>query len=201
MKYALQRGMSFIEAMVWIALLISAMTAIASTVLHFYRTNAYSLEQATAVTAAQRGLDTTVRTIREAAYASDGAYPIVSVAPDSFTFYADVDTDAQLERVHYYLSGTTLMRGILNPNGNPPEYIGAETPEVVAEYVRNASFGTTTPVFRYYDALGAEIASSTSAYTAVRFVKVTLAVNVNLSTLPNQLNLYSSAALRNLMAK
>lgn len=193
------RGMTFIEAMVWIAMLVAAMTAIATTVLYFYRTNAYSLEQSTAVTSAQRGLEGMVRTIREAAFSSQGAFPIVSVSPNDFVFYADVDGDPLIERVHYYLSGTNLMRGILNPTGDPPDYVGTETSEVVAEYVRNLAVGTST--FRYYDALGSEIASSTTAYTAVRFVKVTLGVNVNVATLPNQLSLYSSAALRNLIGK
>ena len=193
--------MTFIEAMVWIALLVSAMTAIASTVLYFYRTNAYSLEQSTAVTSAQRGLEAMVKTIREASFSSQGAFPVVSVSPNDFIFYADIDNDPLIERVHYYLSGTSLRRGVLNPSGDPPDYTGVETVDTVADYVRNSSFGTTTPVFRYYDALGAEIASSTTAYTAVRFVKVTLAVNVNTQTLPNQLSLYSSAALRNLIGK
>ncbi len=191
--------MTFIEAMIWIALLVSAMTAVASTVLYFYRTNAYSLEQSTAVTSAQRGLETMVRTIREAAFSSQGAFPIVTVSPHDFVFYADIDNDPLIERVHYYLTGTTLMRGVLNPTGDPPDYIGAEVNEVVADYVRNIAVGTST--FRYYDALGAEIASSTTAYTAVRFVKVTLGVNVNTATLPNQLSLYSTAALRNLIGK
>jgi hypothetical protein len=199
MRSPLTRGMTFIEAMVWIALLVAAMTAIASTVLYFYKTNAYSLEQSTAVTSGQRGLETMMRTIREAAYSSEGAFPIISVSPYDFVFYADIDEDPLIERVHYYVSGSTLMRGVLDPTGNPPAYVGVETAGVVADYVRNTALGTTTPLFRYYDQLGAEIASSTSAYTAVRFVKVTLAINVNVATLPNQLSLYSSAALRNLM--
>lgn len=193
------RGLTFIETMVWIALMVAAMSAIASTAMYFYRTNAYSLEQSTAVTSAQRGLESTIRTIREASFSSQGAFPIVSISPNDFVFYADVDSDPFIERVHYYLSDTTLMRGILNPTGNPPDYVGAETSEVVADYVRNISVGTST--FRYYDALGAEVASSTTSYTAVRFVKVTLGVNVNLATLPNQLSLYSSAALRNLIGR
>lgn len=179
--------------------MISAMLAISSTVLYFYRTNSYALEQATAVTSAQRGLEAMVKTIREAAFSSQGAFPIVSVQPNDFIFYADVDDDPLIERVHYYLSGTNLMRGVLNPSGDPPDYTGAETTEVLADYVRNSAQGLAT--FRYYDALGAEIASSTTAYTAVRFVKVTLAVNINTDTLPSQLNLYSSAALRNLIGK
>lgn len=190
------RGLTFIETMVWIALMTAATTALASTILYFYRTNAYSLEQAMAVTSAQRGLEQIVRVVREASFSSQGAYPIVSIAPNDFVFYADVDDDPLIERVHYYLSGTTLMRGILNPTGTPPDYIGTELTETVAEYVRNVSQGVD--VFEYYDALGAEIASSSSAYTAVRFVKVNLAVNINTETLPNQLSLYSSAALRNL---
>ncbi len=188
--------MTLIEAMVWIALFISAMLAITSTILYFYRTNSYALEQATAVTSAQRGLEQIVRVVREASFSSQGAFPIVSIAANDFVFYADVDEDPLIERVHYYLSGTNLMRGVLDPTGNPPDYIGAETTEVVAEYVRNVSQGLS--VFRYYDSLGAEIASSTSSYTAVRFVNVNLAVNVNVTTLPNQLSLSSSAALRNL---
>ncbi len=193
------RGMTFIEAMVWIALMVAAMTAIATTVMYFYKTNAYSLEQSTAVTSAQRGLESMVRTIRETSFSSQGAFPLVSVSPHDFVFYADVDSDPQIERVHYYLSGSNLMRGVLNPTGDPPDYVGTETTEVVAEYVRNLAVGTST--FRYYDSLGTEVASSTTAYTAVRFVKVTLGVNVNVATLPSQLVLYSSAALRNLLNK
>ncbi len=199
MYHSAQRGMTFIEAMVWIALMVAAMTAIASTVMYFYKTNAYSLEQSTAVTSAQRGLESMVRTIREASFSSQGAFPLVSVSPHDFVFYADVDSDPLIERVHYYLSGSNLMRGVLKPSGTPPDYIGTETTEVVAEYVRNLAVGTST--FRYYDSLGAEVASSTTAYTAVRFVKVTLGVNVNVATLPAQLTLYSSAALRNLLSK
>jgi hypothetical protein len=190
------RGLTLIEGMVWVALFTAAMLAITSTILYFYRTNAYSLEQATAVTSAQRGLEHVVRVVREASYSSQGAYPIVSVSPNSLVFYADVDDDPLIERVRYYLSGTNLMRGTLDPTGDPPDYVGAETTEVISEYVRNASQGI--PVFTYFDALGTELASSTAAYTAVRFVKVTLSVNVNISTLPNPLSLSSSAALRNL---
>lgn len=191
--------MTLIEAMVWITILVFAMGAITSTILYFYRTNAYSLEQATAVTSAQRGLEQVVRVVREAAFSSQGAFPIVSVSAHNFVFYADVDDDPLIERVHYYLSGTSLMRGVLNPSGNPPDYVGAETIEEVADYVRNLAQGITT--FRYYDALGAEIASSTTAYTNVRFVKVTLSVNVDTATLPDPLTLNSSAALRNLIGK
>ncbi len=192
------RGFTLIETIVWIAVFIAAMIGIVSTLLYFYRTNAYIIEQANAISSAQRGLEQVVRTVREGAYSSQGAFPIVSIAANDFIFYADIDTDALIERVHYYLSGTNLMRGVVEPTGNPPDYTGAETATIIADYVRNTAQGITT--FKYYDELGNEIVNYAN-WTAVRFVKVALAVNVNVEKLPEQLTLDSSAAIRNLIGK
>ena len=190
------RGMTFIEVLVWISVFTIAMLAIVSTLLSFYKTNTYTLEQADAVTYAQRALEQIVRTIREGAYSSQGAFPIVSLAENDFVFYADVDSDALIERVHYYISGTNLMRGVLDPTGDPPDYVGVETTSIIAEYVRNTAQGIS--LFRYYDEIGSEITNYAN-WTAVRFVTVNLAVNVNVAALPNQLTLSSSAAIRNLI--
>jgi len=190
------RGVTFIETLVWISVFTLTMVALTTTLLSFYRTNRYTLEQAEAVTSAQRALEQVVRTVREAAYSSQGAFPVVSIAENDFVFYADVDNDALIERVHYYLSGTNLMRGVLDPTGNPPDYVGVETVSVIAQHVRNTAQGITT--FRYYDEIGSEITNYTN-WTAVRFVRVELGVNVNVAALPNQLTLSSSAAIRNLI--
>ncbi len=191
-----KRGLTFIETLVWVAMIAVIFQAIASTLLYFYKTNAYGLEQATAVTSAQRGLEQVVRTIREGAYSSQGAFPIHSIAANDIVFYADVDSDSLIERVHYYIQGTDLIRGVLDPSGNPPDYVGTETTTIISDYVRNTTNNITT--FRYYDELGSEITNYNN-WTAVRFVKVTLAINVNPITLPNQLTLNSSAAIRNLI--
>lgn len=190
-----ERGFTILEVYVWIAIFTVSMLAITSSLLYFYRANRYTVEQSTAVTSAQRGLEHVVKVIREGAYSAQGAFPIVSIAANDFVFYADVDNDALIERVHYYISGTDLIRGVLDPTGNPPDYTGTETTSVVSDYVRNVSDGYTT--FRYYDELGVEITNYAN-WNAVRFVKVTLAVNVNVPTLPNPLVLNSSAAIRNL---
>lgn len=193
-----ERGMTLVEAIVWIAVFTFVMGAVIETVNQFYKANRYAIEQAFAITSAQQGLENSMRAIREAAYSSEGAFPIVSIAANDFVFYADVDNDALIERVHYYLQGTDLMRGIIDATGNPPAYTGQEVASRVADYVRNSEAAVST--FRYYDALGTEIVNYAN-WTEVRFVKVTLAVNVNTSTLPNQLTLNSSAAIRNLVGK
>jgi len=190
-----ERGFTILEVYVWVAIFVVSMIAITSSLLYFYRANKYTVEQSTAVTSAQRGLEQVVKVIREGAYSSQGAFPIVSIAANDFVLYADVDNDALIERVHYYVQGTDLIRGVLDPTGNPPDYTGVETTSVVSDYVRNLGEGIST--FRYYDEVGAEI-TNYSNWSAVRFVKVTLAVNVNVPTLPNPLILNSSAAIRNL---
>lgn len=191
-----ERGLTFIESIVWITVFTMSMLAIVSTLLSYYRTNRYILEQATATASAQRSLDKIVRTIREGAYSSQGAFPISSISQDDFVFYADIDADSQIERVHYYLSGTDLIQGILEPTGNPPDYVGTETANVIADYVRNSSQGIST--FRYYDEIGSEI-TNYSNWTSVRFVTVNVAINVNTEVLPSQFTMSSSAAIRNLI--
>lgn len=188
--------MSLIEVMVWIGMFTMAMIAISSTVISVYRTNRYAFEQAQTVASAQKGLNEVVRTVRESVYSSQGAFPVVSIAANDFVFYADIDTDPLIEKVHFSISGTKLMRGVTEASGNPPDYTGAEIVSERAEYVRNATQGVTT--FRYYDELGSEITNYTN-WSAVRFVKVTLVVDADTTRLPAQLTLTSSAAIRNLL--
>ena len=190
-----QAGMTMIESLIWISIFTITMVSLMASVLYFYRTNKYAVEQSGAVTSAQRGIDKLVRTIREASYSSQGAYPVVSIGANDLIFYADVDNDPLIEKVHYYVSGTYLMQGITDATGAPPGYTTAEVVSVISDYVRNLYQGVTT--FRYYDTSGAEI-TNYAQWVQVRFVRVNVVVNVDPNKLPNQLNMNSSAALRNL---
>ena len=190
-----QAGMTMIESVIWISILTITLITLTSSIQYFYRTNKYAVEQSGAVTSAQRAIDKLVRAIREASYSSQGAYPVVSIGANDMVFYADVDTDPLIEKVHYYVSGTYLMQGITDATGDPPGYTTAEAASAISDYVRNLSVGVTT--FRYYDASGAEITNYTQ-WARARFVQVNVAVNVDPNKLPNQLNISSSAAMRNL---
>ena len=192
------RGMTMIETVVWISVFTFAMLALTTSVMYFYRTNNYAIEQASAVSSAQRGIENMVKTFREASYASNGAYPIVSIAPNDVVFYADVDNDSQIERVHYYVTGLTLYLGVLDPSGDPAVYVGPETVSSLSDYVHNLDQGVTT--FSYFDKNGVQIADFTKIGD-VRFVTANVVVNIDPFKLPNQLTLRSSAALRNLVGK
>ena len=188
-------GFSTLETLMWIGMFVLTMGAIMSSILYFYRVNTVTINQASSVASAQRGVDTMVRTIREAAFASDGAYPVISLADNQFAFYADVDADAFIEKVRYYLSGTTIVEGIVNPSGDPPVYTGTEATSVISDYVRNTAENLV--MFTYFDEDGAPI-SNYANIADVRFVTVNIVVDVDTNKLPNPFFLRSSAAMRNL---
>lgn len=187
-------GMTLIETIVWVSVTTMIMLSIVQSVQYFYRTNSYTLEQASAVTSAQRGIENMIKTLREAAYSSNGAWPVIAMATSSFAFYADIDDDPFIERIRYFYDGQALRRGVIDPSGDPPVYTNPEVVSVISEYVRN---GTSTPLFQYYDVNGALMANLTRL-TEVRFVQATVIVNINPNRMPNQFTLRSTAALRNL---
>jgi len=53
--------------------------------------------------------------IRSAAQSSSGSYNIESANSTSFVFFSDVNADGKKERIRYFLSGTTLRRGVIMP--------------------------------------------------------------------------------------
>lgn len=194
----LNRGLTLLETLMWVGIFTIVFGAVTSATLSFYRANRYTLGQAFAVSSGQRGLNDMMRVIREAAYASDGAYPIISMAADQFSFYADVDADASIEKIRYFLQGTTLVEGIVDASGDPPAYTGAEATSTIAEYIRNIEQATST--FRYYDQNGA-LMTDFSKVADVRFVTVNLIVDTDTTQLPPNMTLRSSAGIRNLVGQ
>jgi Tfp pilus assembly protein PilV len=190
-----QAGFTLIETLVWIAIFTASMVAIATSVILFYRTSNYAIEAATALTSTQRGMDSMVRVIREAAYSSVGAYPVIAMATSSFTFYANTDGDSLVERVRYYLSGTNIYMGLLKPTGDPASYTGSETVSLIADNIKNAS--SSVDLFTYYDSSGAQM-SDLSKIADVRFVTINLVADIDPNRAPTDTELRSSATMRNL---
>ena len=188
-------GMTLIETVVWVAITTSAMLAIVTSVQYFYRTNNYAVEQAAAISSAQRGIESMVKTMREAAYSSEGAYPVIALATSSISFYADIDEDPFIEKVRYFIQEGSMMRGIVGPSGDPPTYTGTESVSSLSDYVRNTD--QEVDAFQYYNASGTPMADLTKVGD-MRFVQATIVVNVNPYRLPNQFTLRSTASLRNL---
>ncbi len=173
----------------------SMITATAS-IVYFYRSNNYTVEQATAITSGRRGIEYFVRDVREATYAENGAYPIVDMSTSTMTFYSDVDGQSDVEQVRYFLDQGFLKKGIAKATGTPLGYASStESIELISDYVRNLEKGVN--VFTYKNASGTPIAIATSTQS-LRTVDITLIVNVNPNRLPEEFTLRGTASLRNL---
>lgn len=190
-----QRGLSLIETVVTIGVFALIMGAVTSSLIYFYRSNAYTVEQSSAITSARRGVETMVQHLREATYAEGGAYPIKSVGNYEIVAYSDIDQDADVERVRFFMDGTNFKREVTNPTGTPATYTGSQRTSILATDVRNQQ--NNRPIFEYYNADGGVI-SDYNNLSAIRSIAVNLVVNVNPARSPRGYTARSRATVRNL---
>lgn len=172
-----------------------------SLVVYSYRGHAYVFQQATAINEARRGVETMVKEIREAKTGEDGSYAIDQAGDFEFVFYSDIDSDDSVERIRYFLDGSDFKKGVVEPSGDPPEYVLAgETFSVLSYYVRN---GITTPVFSYYngdwpqDTVNNPLPTLTRL-TDTKLMHVFLKINVDPARPPDNFELESDTQIRNL---
>ncbi|MEK7100996.1 MAG: hypothetical protein AAB921_02760 [Patescibacteria group bacterium] len=189
------KAFTLAETVVVVAILGAAGVALSGMIAFFYKSNAYLLEQTSAVDSASRGLSIAHRDIREASYGEDGAYPIATAATSTITLFSDVDSDGPVEKVRFYIQNGTLYRAVTNAAGNPPSYVGqSESITTIATSVTNAA---SSPLFRYYSAAGSEL-TGTIDIAAVRSIRIQLLTDLNPQRAPNVVLLERSTTLRNL---
>lgn len=195
MKQRAHKGFTLIEMITVIAIVSIVGGALSYMIQYFYRTDDYVLQEETAVASGRQGLTTAMQNLRAASYGDDGSYPISSAATSSITFYADVYGTGDVEEVNYYLSKSTLYRGIITATGTPPSYSGQpQSTSTIATYVVNS---TSTPIFQYYDSSG-NLLSSPINLSLVSSIITTLKIDVDVARAPSTYTLLGSATLRNL---
>lgn len=194
MRRRYSSGMTLVELVVAVALTSVVVGALSFLVQHFYKTNAYVLEQSRAVESARRSVENAMADLREASYGADGSYPISAAATSSVIFYSDTNGNSAVEKTRYYLSDTTLYRGTTEP-GAGGSYAGqTETTTLVVNDIRN---GTSTDLFSYYNRDGGQLAYPINL-AQVASVKIVVLTDVNPNRAPNVYTLRGSATMRNL---
>lgn len=192
------RGFTLVEMLVVVALCTILTLALTNSIVSFYRLNSYTIAQSYQVDFARRGIDVMVRDLREMTYADNGTFPLATTSAYKIGFFSDIDRDNSVEYVEYNLSSTTLYKFIYNATGSPPTY-STSTPQsttTLSEYVQNKI--QNIPIFVYYTDKGLPATATTTA-TDLRYVKVSVIVNIDPVRDPGQFELRSSAALRNLI--
>lgn len=195
---ATQRGFTVLQLVIWIG--IASMVAVAA--LNVQRSvwslNRIASNSITSQADARKAFKIMSAEIRSLSPSSLGAYPIEAASSNSITFFADIDNDNIKERVRYYVSGTNLRRGIVEPTGSPLTYnSGNEVSTTLVQYLSNGA----TPYFSYYDSsyTGSSAAlSSPINLTAVRLVKIQLIIDKNAASAPVPITMTTQISLRNI---
>lgn len=190
------RGFTLIETLVAIFITSTVLVTLLGGITYFYRTNSYVLEQAQAVDNARRGIEFSVRDLREATYGDDGSYPIQSADTNEIIFFSALGAQNSVAKVRYYLQGTTFYRGVTYATGTPLSYVGQpEHTHVIASHVRNTDFNSG--IFQYVDRDGETLTAPINV-ARLSFVTMSVIVNINPNRAPEEFTLTGSAMLRNL---
>jgi prepilin-type N-terminal cleavage/methylation domain-containing protein len=198
------RGMTLIEMMVAIAVVLIAMEGFTFLFLRTWDTNKFILEEGMASAAASRATNKIVIQLRGVQQADNGDYPLESGDDFDVVFYSDIDNDDAVEKVHYYLDDDAdqLRLGISDPIAtNPVTYpAGDDAVSVVANYVVNVD---TDPIFYYYNSDYPNDTTNNPLTTPVtvgevQMIRVKLYVNINPVHAPDNINIESFVDLRNL---
>jgi hypothetical protein len=196
------KGMSLVEALVAIAIFGIAMEGFALLFVKSWQNNAFIFEEGVTIAAVSRGVSSVVDDLRKVRQSDAGDYPIKSGSDFDLVVFLDIDNDEAVEKVHYFLDGTDLKRGISDPiTGTPTTYpAGDDEVVVIAERIVNAA---SDPVFSYYNKdypgdTANNPLDTPVAIQDVRLIKVHLLMNIDPNKAPDNINIESFAELRNL---
>lgn len=189
-------GITFIEVVVTIAILVSSIGIFTLLFLRSWEMHKFSFSVAQMQVETTQALQGMVDTIRNARQADSGAFPLATVDNNELVFYTNIDGDDEIERVRYVLSGQGITKEIRNPtNDIPPQYpSGYETSSVILSSVRNSG---SQPLFRYYDNTNSELSGSFSV-NDVTMVGVYILFDEDENTPPDSMEIESFASIRNL---
>ncbi len=195
-------GMTLVELMVAIFIMLIAMEGFTILFLRSWKTNGFILETGLASAAASRAVNTTVSELRKVRQGDNGDYPLEAGDDFDLSAYIDIDGDGVTERVHYFLEDGQFKRGVREPSTTQPVTYadGDGTVTVLASDIANES---GEPVFSYYneDYPGDTVNNPLGTPIAIRdarLAKVRLVINIDPNNAPDDTNIESFVEFRNL---
>ena len=193
-----KKGFSLIEMMVSVAILSIVVILIGTFAKDIFFLKGVFSNGLTAYNDARKVLQPIASEIRSASPSALGGYNIETAGDTTFTFYSDINNDGLIEKVKYYVSGTTLKKSVIPPTGSMVQY--STSNEKITDVISNLANGST-PVFTYYDT---NYNGQTSALTqpvsimSIRLVKITLIIDANAYRSPSSMIVTTQVSLRNL---
>jgi len=195
--------MTLVEMMVAIAVVTICMAGFTYLFARSWKSNAYILEMGKASSSASRGINNLVEIIRKARQGENGNYAIVSAGENSFTFYADSDSDGIAERVHLYLENQEIKMGITEPQGGAVKSYPSEDEEIIS-IVENVLNDSGENLFQYYnrdypaDLVNNPIDMASHDISDIRMAEIYLKINTDRNKIKKDLESRSFVEIRNL---
>lgn len=200
MAYKHKSGFTLIELLLAGSMFVFIVAGLATFVVYYLNNYAFSFDKAVALNQAQGGTNLLVREIREARTAETGAWPLVQVDDNTLIFYSDVTNDGRVDQVRYFLDGTQLKKGVIEPTQSPVLYpLENEKITLVASFINNSS----TPIFTYFngdwpaDQINNPLPTG-SRLLNTRYIKVYLNINFNPEGKNQPIELITGVQIRSL---
>jgi prepilin-type N-terminal cleavage/methylation domain-containing protein len=142
------QGFTLIELMISTAIIIIIVAAIFLLQNFLIDQQNYTLNSFISTDYANRSVEKLVKELRNSRNADNGAYTFETLNDQALSFYTNTDKDSQIEKVRYYLEGSTFYRSVIDPSGYPVEYL--EENEIITPLAENVA-NETNPLFYYYN--------------------------------------------------
>ncbi len=190
-----QSGFTLLEIIVVISIFLILAIISSDYIIQGFRSTVFGYEQDEAVQNGRKVINSLIKEIREAAQSDRGDYLLDAVEEQNFSFYSNIDADGNMEKVRYFIDNGVLKRGVIEPAGDPLEYLPAnETVSEIARYINNQA----EPMFAYYDTDYNLIANPSANKQNIRLVKIFLKINVTPERAPNDYIISMDIQIRNL---
>jgi prepilin-type N-terminal cleavage/methylation domain-containing protein len=141
-------GFTLVELMVAMFMFSAIVAGVAGFSAYYFKNYAFSFEENQQIGLAQYAMTSMIREIREARSGDDGSWPIVQADDNTFIFYSDITNDGRPDRIRYFIQGTELRKGIIQPTAVPVSYPSANESVYIIATSIDVSGG---PIFRYYN--------------------------------------------------
>lgn len=194
-----KRGFTLVEALVALAMFSLISLAVGWFVIQSLRSNDVIWEQLKTQNDGRAVVEQFVDDVRRAEPSSIGSYPIEDATTSTFTFFANIDSDIGRERIRFFLDGTDVKKGVIQPAGSPINYDGSETIVTIATDVVNLTKGAD--LFEYYDETYPVTTTPLTVpdqLTDIRAVRIQLELEKDPNETPVPLHVEATASIRNL---
>ena len=195
-----QKGFTLLEVLVAMGIFVLIISSVVEILSFSFKSKNIIWEQLSTQNEGRKTVNDFINELRTAAQSSIGAYSIAAANTSTVTFYSNIDTDSWRERVRYFLSGTTLKKGVLKPSGSPLAYNAAN--EVVTDIVHDIANRTSSVFYYYGENYNGVTNTSTLSYpidlTKIRVVGIKLRMEENPNLSPAPLMVEGKTEVRNL---